>query len=178
MKAIMIFITFLFLMGGLSAQEKKKDKETKAEKAIRLESEFQSTSQLINDRHFVLEADSRSNQRGYTLQVSSTLNFIKVDSTLATIQTGNNYRIGYNGVGGITTEGNISKWKVIKDNKRKNFVISMSVSTTLGFYDIFINVSSSGNASATISGITSGKLIYQGRLIPLDETRTYKGSTI
>ena len=97
---------------------------------------------------------------------------------MAVIQTGSNTRVGYNGVGGVTAAGNIAKWKVMKDDKRKCFVISMSVSTTLGFYDIFINVSASGYASATISGLTAGKLIYQGRLFSFDEARTYQGSTI
>lgn len=174
----MIFIVFLFFVGGLSAQERNKNKETKSEKAVRIESEYRAMARLIDDKQFILEADYRSNQYGSRMPVSSMINFVRIDSAMAVIQTGSNYRVGVNGVGGVTAEGQISKWKVVKDNKRKSFVISMNISTTLGFYDIFINVSSSGNATATISGTTSGKLIYNGRLLALPASRVYQGSTI
>lgn len=178
MKTNLIIIAFLLFVGGLSAQDRNKKKESKEDKAIRIESEYQSMSQLIDDKQFVLEADYRSNQYGFRLSVPSSLNFIMIDSTLAIIQTGSNYRQGINGVGGITAEGRISKWKVMKDNKRKTFVISMNISTSLGFYDIFIDVSASGNASATISGTTAGKLIYHGHLLSLPESKVYQGSKI
>jgi Domain of unknown function (DUF4251) len=178
MKTHMIIIAALLFMGGLSAQGRNKNKETKEEKAVRIESEYQSMARLIDNKQFILEADFRSNQYGYRVSVSSMINFIKVDSAIAVIQTGSNYRVGVNGVGGLTAEGKISKWEVVKDSKRKSFVIRMNVSTALGFYDIFINVSVQGNASATISGSTSGKLIYSGRLLSLPESRVYQGSTI
>jgi hypothetical protein len=178
MKTKMIIIASLLFMSGLSAQENKKSKETKEEKTARIEMEYNELAQLIYGKHFVLEADSRSNQYGNSIPVSSMLNFIKVDSAMAVIQTGSNNRIGYNGVGGITAEGKINNWKVVNDAKRKTFLISMTVSTSLGFYDIIIDVSASGNASSTISGTTAGKLNYQGHLVSLPETRTYKGSTI
>ena len=178
MKAYIIIIIALFLMSGLSAQERSKNKETKEEKTVRIESEYQSLAQIIVDKQFILQADYRSNKYGYRLPVPSTLNFIMVDSAIAVIQTGSNTRVGFNGVGGITAEGRISKWKVVKDIKRKSFLITMNVSTSLGYYDIFINVSASGNASATISGTTSGKLIYHGRLLSFPESRVFQGSKI
>jgi hypothetical protein len=178
MKATLIFIAVILFMGGLSAQERNKKKETKEEKATRVESEYLAMAKLIDDKQFILEADFRSDQHGFRLPVSSTLNFIMVDSAMAIIQTGSNYGLGANGVGGLTAEGRISKWKVSKDNKRRSFVISMNVMTALGSYDIFISVSSSGNASSTISGTTSGKLIYSGRLISLSESKAYQGNKI
>ncbi len=178
MKTRMIIIAVLLIVGSVSAQERTKPRETKVDKASRIESEYQTMARVINTKQFILEADYRANQYGYRIPVQSTLNFVKIDSTAATIQTGNNYRMGVNGVGGVTAEGQISKWKVVMDNKRKSFVISMNISTTLGFYDIFINVSASGNATATISGTTAGKLIYSGRIVPLPESKSFQGMTI
>jgi len=174
----MIIIASFFFVSALSAQEKIKSKETKEEKAARIESEYQSIAQLIDNKQFILEADYSRDQHGLSIPVTSSLNFIMIDSTSAVIQTGSNYRIGYNGVGGITAEGRIDNWKVVKDNKRKSFYISMNVSTKLGFYDIMIDVTASGNATSTISGTTPGKLIYQGHLVSLPESTTYKGSSI
>jgi len=178
MKTLLIICAILLFMGGLSAQESKKDKETKAEKVVRIESEYQSMARLIDDKQFILEADFRSDKYGMRFPTTSMLNFIKVDSALAVIQTGRNSGIGVNGVGGLTAEGRISNWKVSKDSKRKTFVISMNVMTALGPFDIFINVSASGNASATMSGTTSGKLNFQGRLISIPDSKIYQGSTI
>lgn len=178
MKTNLIFIAALLFMGGLSAQERNKTRETKEGKAIRVESEYQSMSKLIDDKAFILEADFRSDQHGFRFPISSMINFIRVDSSTAVIQTGSNHGLGANGVGGLTAEGRILKWKVSKDSKRKTFFISMNVLTSLGSYDIFINVSASGNASATLSGTTSGKLIYQGRLLSLPESKAYQGNSI
>jgi len=178
MKTLLIIGAILLFMGGLSAQESKKDKETKAEKVVRIESEYQSMARLIDDKQFILEADFRSDKYGMRFPTTSMLNFIKVDSALAVIQTGRNSGIGVNGVGGLTAEGRISNWKVSKDSKRKTFVISMNVMTALGPFDIFINVSASGYASAIMSGTTSGKLNFQGRLISIPDSKIYQGSTI
>lgn len=178
MKTYFIIIAAFLFAGNLSAQQSHKNKETKAEKTVRIESKYQSMSRLIDKKEFILEADFRSDQHGFRLPISSTLNFIMVDSAIAVIQTGSNNGVGANGVGGLTAEGSISKWKVSKDNKRKSFVISMNVLTAIGSYDIFISVSSSGDASATMSGTKSGKLIYQGRLLSLPESRAFQGITI
>lgn len=178
MKTNLLIIVALFIVGSLSAQGRNKQKQSKEDRNVRIESEYQAMARLIDAKQFILEADYRSDQQGFSVPVSSTLNFIMVDSAMAVIQTGSNYRVGFNGVGGITAEGNISKWKVMKDNKRKSFIISMNIITSLGFYDIFIDVSASGNASATISGTTAGKLIYHGHLLSLPESKAYQGSTI
>ena len=178
MNTRLIIIAVLLFAGGLSAQESTKQKLTKDQKDARIESEYQVMTRIINSKQFILEADFRSNQDGSRVPVASTLNFIKIDSAIAVIQTGNNFRVGYNGIGGITAEGRISKWEVMKNNKRKSFVISMNISTSLGFYDVFISVSASGNATATISGTTAGKLIYNGRILPLFESKSFQGMTI
>jgi hypothetical protein len=49
--------------------------------------------------------------------------------------------------------------------------------TNLGTYDINMIVSSDSNASATISGTTSGKLTWRGSIESLDRSRAYKGQT-
>jgi hypothetical protein len=96
----------------------------------------------------------------------------------AIIQTGNNAGIGYNGVGGTTAEGSVRQWKVIKNEKHKSFNISMEITTSIGMYSIYINVTSSGAANARLTGLTPGELNWIGRLVPLKKSRVYKGSAI
>lgn len=177
-KILILLVSFIFSV-GLSAHNNSgpiNRQETKNDTTV--SDEFSNTSQMIKNRQFVLEADYLSNARGYRIIVPSTLNFIRVDSTRAVIQVGSNNGIGYNGVGGITAEGQISNWKVYKNDKKKNFTVSMTVMTPIGIYDIVMYVGADGNSSATISGMHPGKLIYDGQLVAPDETRVFKGMSV
>ena len=183
MKSIVIMILILSLAGGLSAQENAKSRqalreERKAHRDSVENSNYQLTSNMIDSMNFVLEANYLANQVGYRVPVTSDLNFIMVDSTRAVIQTGRLSGIGYNGVGGVTAKGTISGWKVKKDKKNKSFYITMNVMSNIGIYDIFINVASSGQATARLSGLWPGQLVWDGYLVPIEQTRTYEGQSL
>lgn len=173
----------LFLASSLSAQEDTKSKQAqKEDKKIKRDSiensEYQLTKNMIDSMNFVLEANYLSNQYGRRIPVTSSLNFIMVDSTNAVLQTGRNNGIGYNGVGGVTAEGNISNWKVKKDEKHKSFFIQMDVMSNIGIYTVFMDVYSSGKATARLSGLGPGELIWDGYIVPNEETRTFKGRSL
>jgi hypothetical protein len=178
MKTRLIIMISLLISSALCAQEIKNNKESKSEKASRIEKEYMATERLIDSSVFVLSADFLSNQSGYRVMVEPMLNFIKIDSSQVVIQTGNNVGIGYNGVGGLTVQGKITNWIVRKDLLHKSFSIRMSISSSLGYYDVYMNVTASGKAFATLSGNYSGKLMFEGRLFPVKEVRTFQGSNI
>jgi hypothetical protein len=183
MKTKGLIIVFLFLTGWLSAQEdasgKKyytNDKESrKLEKMAKLQEEYNATSLMLDSMNFVLESNYLSNSRGYRSNVTSTLNFIRVKKQKTVIQTGNDSRIGMNGVGGATAEGTISNWKLTKNEKRKSFSVSWNVMSNLGMYSILMDVTASGRASATLTGMGPGRLIFDGYLVSDQKSRVYKG---
>ncbi len=185
MKILAIFLTALLFSTGLSAQESNPKQESgrlsrQERKEIRdakTAKEFSETSELLNSMHFVLEADYLSNQYGYRVMANSNLNFILVDSTEAVIQTGSNTGIGYNGVGGVTARGNISSWKVQRNEKKKSILVQMDVSTSLGYFMISMDIDANGKTTATLSSNRAGKLIYIGNLIPLEESYAFRGSS-
>ena len=88
-----------------------------------LEKDFQQTKAMLENKDFVLEADYLQDRYGNRVLVNSTINFVAVDSTEATIQIGSNFRIGPNGVGGVTAQGNINKWELTEDTKHKAFTL-------------------------------------------------------
>lgn len=178
MKTQILLAVMLLMSNTFYAQDIKRNKETKAEKASRFEAEYRTTEGMIDSASFVLRADYLSNLSGFRRIVEPTLNFIEVDSSQAIIQTGNNFGIGYNGVGGLTLRGKIVSWKVTKNDASKSFMISMGISSSLGYYDVFMNISADGRSTARLSGTTRGDLIFEGLMGPLNETRTYQGSTI
>jgi hypothetical protein len=183
MKAIVMIMLGLFLAGSLTAQENKTSRQAlklqrKAHRDSVENSDYQLTKNMVDSMSFVLEANYLANQVGYRVPVTSNLNFIKVDSSHVVLQTGRNNGMGYNGVGGVTAEGTISHWSVRRNDKNKSFSISMDVMSNIGIYTVFIDVSSSGRATARLSGLWPGQLVWDGYMVPINASRTYQGSSI
>lgn len=155
---------------------RKEKRELKKQKRLEeLEAKRQSVELLLDNKRFVLEASYLNGKTGQRIMVNSTLNFILIDSSNIVIQVGNNYGIGYNGLGGITLKGKINRYEITE--KKKSYYLRLSTSTSLGFYDIFMSVGFSGNASATLYGIGSGNLTYTGEIKPIELSRNYVGSS-
>ena len=190
MKAIML----LFVMGlsGLSLfgqvensidseTSKKLTRQQKIEqRRIEEEAMAKLVHQMVQDRQFVLEANYLGNQTGERIVVSSRINFIAVDSNKIVIQLASLSGIGGpNGMGGITAEGSVTGFDVKKLGKAQNvYSIRLFTMTKIGSYDIFFSISPSGYADATISGTTSGKLLYYGRVVPLKQSKVFKAMSI
>lgn len=185
MKQIAIIFIHLFILGSVLAgtlnsgakDTSLNDDKEKTDKKAELEKKFRQMEQILEKKTYVLEADYLSNQYGSRIPVTSTLNFIKVDSTESVIQIGSNSGVGYNGVGGVTAEGNITKYELKTNEKKKTFFIQMTVMTSIGTYDVHMSVTPNGYANATLSGLRRGRLNYSGSIVPLQATRTFEGTT-
>jgi hypothetical protein len=154
--------------------------DRKAKKEAEDTKKREATELMLNAHKFVLEANYISNGKGQRTPVSSNINFIAVDSLKAVIQLGTTQGIGYNGLGGITVDGRITKYElsVIQGKKSKSYNLMLNVMTSIGIYDISLMVSELGSANATIRGNTSGQLQYSGNLVPIGISRVYKGTSI
>jgi hypothetical protein len=150
-------------------------KEKKEARRAELLTNFQILDTLLQNKTFVIIADYLENGYGDRIVVPNLLNFIKVDSKTAVLQTGSNYSMGYNGVGGATAEGTIDHWEVTKNFKSLSYTVRFSVVTNIGIYDVFLDLSSDTNARATITGLTMGRLIYDGHLETIGNSAIFKG---
>lgn len=158
------------------AQDVKPSRQEKKDlKRAELNANFQAIDTLLERKTFVLEADFLQNQYGDQVPVTSVLNFILVDSSKAVLQTGSNNSSGYNGVGGVTAEGNIQSYKVIKEPKNLSYSVRFSVMTNIGIYDVFMTIGADTNAKATITGLSRGQLTWDGRFQNLYNSDVYKG---
>jgi hypothetical protein len=172
---LMMIGLFLISLNGSSQDNKlSKEEQREARKAERLLN-FQALDTLIENKSFVLEADYLENQYGNRIPVLSNLNFIMLDSLKAVLQTGSNFRTGTNGVGGATAEGRIDGLKIVKNQKNLSYFLRFSVSTEIGMYDVSMTIFSDNRATATITGLTRGKLVYDGRIQALYNSSVYKG---
>ena len=184
-KAITIIAALLIAMAAypqeqeLSKREKKKlEKELRKEQAAKEgEMKAQVVALMVEYQRFVLEADMLRGKTGDQVQVSSNLNFIASDSITGVIQIGQNAYVGLNGVGGITVEGPVSNYKYTVNEKNGVFNVSYNLRSTTGTYDIRMTIFPDGRADATVSSNWPGQLNYAGYLVPLAQSRVYKGST-
>jgi hypothetical protein len=152
-------------------------KEKKEARKAELMANFEALNNLLEHKSFVVAADMLENKYGDRIQVTSALNFIRVDSTNAVLQTGSNTGFAYNGVGGVTAEGRINGWQIVKNFKSLSYYIHFTVETNIGAYDVSMILSSDNNVRAEITGTTPGKLGYDGRIEPLNNSSVFKGQT-
>jgi hypothetical protein len=173
-----LFLTLLLFgtsVKSYSQEEKLTRQEQKEARKAYLYANFQAIDTLLQRRSIVLEADFLSNQYGDRRPVTSALNFIKVEPDNVVLQTGNNFGQGYNGLGGVTAEGHLNSWNITKDPKHLSYTVRFNVITNIGSYDVLMTIAANNNASATISGLTMGKLIYDGRIKAIYNSSVYKG---
>jgi hypothetical protein len=135
---------------------------------------------MVENRNFVLEANSVSDKYGNKIVVSSMINFLAVDSNKITIQLASLSGIGgANGMGGVTTDGNITQYIVNRTGKNKTgYSIRIYTMTNIGSFDIVFSIMSNGTADASISGNWGSRLNYYGYLVPVKKSRVFKGMTI
>jgi len=187
MKIIIAISTLLLISVSMFAQQdeliskselKKLSKEDKkAQKVLEQERIALLTDSMMVNKQFVLEANYIGDGKGQRIPVNSVLNFIVIDSTQCIMQIGSASGIGWNGSGGLTIEGNISKYNLkIKEGKKgKSYTLMLIIMSSQGIYDITFQVSQSGYTDATVRGTTSGQLVYSGNLVAVDKSNVYKG---
>lgn len=183
MKTRKIYLGSLLLAAGLvlstfsaSSQEKEMTRlERKEFKKAQSEASYRALDSLLSSRRFVLAANYLQNRYGDRIPVSQTINFIKVDKDEGVIQTGTPSALGLNGVGGLTAQGTIGKYEIIKNPRKLNYMVRISMSTQIGFYDVLLTVNAANNASATITGTTPGSLTWSGHLQSIEYSKVYKG---
>jgi hypothetical protein len=192
----MRYVLFLILLGvftsTLSGQDtenslidKKEQRKLarehrQAEKQAEALKKKQQVAELIDSHRFVLKANYINGSRGERQVVSSNLNFIIIDSTEATIQLGSGWGIGYNGVGGITVDGRITKFEVNKKESKKgvSYSVTVYILSGIGQYDVQFWISQNGSANATVRGNYPGSVTYSGDIVALKEARIYKAQPI
>ena len=152
--AIFILWAILFFANA-TAQESTKKKLSREEKAAKLEAQYQATLQLVDSRKFVLEAEYFTG--------SSPFDFIMIDSLQAVLQEGR-------GGGLNAVKGNVTTWKVTKNEKKKRVSIHIGIRTIGSVYTIFMEIDAAGHTIADFSSNVS----LTGYIKAISEGTMYK----
>ncbi len=182
MKTIVVLIIAFFLSTTIQAQENtSNNKLTRKEKKELKKKEEEKTkkevAKLVESKQFVFEADQIIDRQGNIYPANSSINFIKVDSNHAVFQFGSAATIGINGLGGVTIEGEISNFKIEKNEKNGYYYIVLKVNSKFGFFDIQFDISPLGNTSARITTSDRKKIGYKGEVKSYDSSKVFQGIT-
>ena len=184
MKAIITLMMFVAATFAATAQSNTQDKKlSKKEKKLmeaRIDSAFNAEAiQAINDTAFTIEADQVMFKRGYTAHVTASTNFVAVRGDNAIVQVAFNVPVsGFNGLGGITVEGSISRYEVNKD-KKGNVFVRMGVMGKGISAQLFISLWKGAN-KATVNimpNFNSNKLTLSGMMWKPERSNVFKGTT-
>jgi hypothetical protein len=179
MKKIIISLIFSILSNLAFAHKADKSAAVsgKEKRIAEMEKQFEINKLMLENRDFVLQADYLQDRWGDRVYVNSMINYLAVDSKTAVIQTGSDYRLGRNGVGGITAKGRISNWKLSENKKQKTFNLSFTVTTNIGVYDLQFMIGPSDYSTARLTGIRAGQLTFAGDLVPYSESSVFEGQS-
>ncbi len=183
MKKVLILFLSVLLVAPVFAQEDKKEQRKaekeakKEEKALREAEAAAIMKASLAAQQFVLEADFLADKGGKRIVVQSNLNFVGVDGDKGAFQFGNGQSVGYNGVGGVTVEGNVKDFE-LKESKNGTFIVNFRIVSSFGNIFVNMSVSPGGNANANVKGNSSATLRYSGTVVPLGASKVYKGSRI
>ena len=184
MKKISLLVFMIVLSFTLMAQDNKEEKKAakKAKKEKKVEEALESSEKLkslFEIKQFVLEANTVYDKMGASLMLDPNLNFVGCDGKNSTIQLGFNQLAGWNGVGGVTLDGEIKKMEVTGKEGVPYFTVHATVQNKGGsVVTMIFSVSSNRTARVDMSGSFGEKLSFQGNVVPLGETTVYKGTPV
>lgn len=142
--------------------------------------QFVEAREAIRDTAFTLEADNVVFKYGERAYVTPSTNFVSVSNGKAVIQTSFNIPVaGPNGMGGITVDGGISKYKMSAD-KRGNICVSFYVMGTLANCQVNITLYADSNKAAVelFPTFNSDRLTLEGAILPNSKSFVVQGRTL
>ena len=182
MRIIVFCISFIIITINTSvAQENKKlsRKEKKELKKQKQAEQKKAILELLESKTWVIEAHTVFDRYNQSYQINPTINFVGINGEEGALQLGFDGLIGWNGVGGVTIDGSVTKYE-IKEGKESG---SPSVNLRfqgrgVGSATINITVNSSGQANARVSGDFGDRITFSGMIKSIEESAVYKGQSL
>lgn len=182
MRFLIICIGLLFVTSNaLFAQETQKlsRKERKELKKQQLLAQKKAILDLLYSKEWVIEAHTVFDRYNQSYQLNPTINFVGVKGDEGALQLGFDGLIGWNGVGGVTIDGNVTKYEIKEGKENQSPIANLRFQGRgVGSATINITVNTSGQATARVSGDFGSRITFSGIIKPLDESVIYKGQSL
>lgn len=166
--------TMTFAFGQTNEKLTKEEKKAKKEaEALEAKTKIMALAEL---RQWVVEVNQAYDRDNNPYRLNSQINFAGVNGEIMIIQLGFDGLQGWNGVGGITLEGQVSKYEIKEGKPNKPVRIDITTtSSTLGTLDIQVTLPSGSQATIYINSISSGRLRLNGNLKSFEESKVHQG---
>lgn len=172
----LVTIISLFSFSMMGQEKAMTHKEKKELKAKENQEKIEALYKLVETREFIVEATQVFGTSGETYTISPEINFFTVDSSSSTIQLSFVGVSGWNGIGGVTIDGNIDRYDLKELKEGKPITLMGSIIERIGGNTQFtMYVYSSGLAQVEISGKRASRITIQGRISTLANSNVYKG---
>lgn len=178
--ALSICILFIGLNESIAQEEKKLSRKEKKElKKQRQFEQKKAILDLLYNKKWVIEAHTVFDRYNQSYQINPTINFVGVKDEEAAIQLGFEGLIGWNGVGGVTIDGKVTKYEVKEGKEKSSPVLNLRFQGRgIGSATISVTVNSSGQATARVSGDFGERITFSGMIKSLDDSSVYKGQSL
>ncbi|NJN26288.1 MAG: DUF4251 domain-containing protein [Cyclobacteriaceae bacterium] len=134
---------------------------------------------LLESQEWVLEAHTVFDRYNVSYQINPTINFVGIQGTNGVMQLGFDELIGWNGVGGVTIQGNVTKYELKAGKAKGNPVVTLRFQGRgMGAATLAISVNPTGQAMAKVNGDFGDRIIFSGIIKALSESAVYQGSSL
>jgi hypothetical protein len=187
MKLISILpIIMLMCFAGITnaQQNTQKKKLTKEErKALRKQKDEENLLKIqaiLESKQWIVEANTVLDRNNQSYQLNPTINFVGVDREEGALQLGFDGLVGWNGVGGVTVDGKVTRYEIkeARKNRAPQVDIRFQGKGGVGSATINLTINTSFQATARVNGDFGERITFQGMLVPLQESRVYKGQSL
>lgn len=180
---ILVFCISLFLLtiNESIAQENKKlsKKEKKELKKQNQIEQKKAILELLHSETWVIEAHTVYDRYNQSYQLNPTINFVGVKGEEGALQLGFDGLIGWNGVGGVTIDGKITKYEIKEGKENSSSTVELRFQGRgAGSAMLNITVNSSGQASARVNGDFGERITFSGMIKSIEESSVYKGQSL
>ena len=181
MSLVLLFTLFTGQAQDSPKVERKLKKAAKKEaRILALAENKQRILDLVANRTFVIEANTLYDRFQNRYEVSPNVNFIMISGEQGVVQFGFNHLVGFNGVGGLTFDGNLCGFKILNAKPKGPVTISTNLVAPglVGPATLNMTIYADGRSSATIIGSFGSRLKFAGNFYDLEESLVYQGLSI
>lgn len=177
----LLLATFFTLPAASVTAQQEQKRQEKIEKREQRKEERKKNKEkllsLVEEKSFVIEANTIYGRYMNRHEVLPSTNFVKIEGDQVTIQSASDSGPGYNGLGGLTVNGTITRYE-IKENKGSLYLQVHFTNVVPGHSMLNINISPNGFATARINDNRGGRATFQGNVVHPDNSRTFEGMSV
>lgn len=172
-----VLATSLISLAQENANLSKKEKKELKKKMLQEQKE--ALLNMLESKQWIIEAHTVFDRYNQSYQLNPTINFVGIKGKEATIQLGFDGLIGWNGVGGVTVDGEVTSYEINQGKGNSGTTVNLRFKgRASSSANINITINASGQATARVNGDFGGRITFSGAIKSLDESSVYKGQSL